>query len=321
MKLVAACVAAGLIVLPHCAAAQDYPTKPIRAIVPYAPGGGVDLAARVVGQKLSERFGQQFIVDNRAGANGNIGAELAARAAPDGYTIFVGATGPMAINPSLYAKPGFDPIKDFESVVLVAPTYYLLLTHPSIQASSVQELVQLARARGGKLAYASGGIGSPSHLSTEMLKTMAGIDLVHVPYKGTGPALTDLLAGHISFFFADMIAGLQHVNAGRLKVLAIATSKRIAKLPQVPTLAESGVPGYDALAWTGFFVPRGTPKVAITRLNAEARNALKLPDVQERIASDGTDFGENTPEYVDRFLRAEIAKWGKVVKTSGARVD
>lgn len=321
MKFITACVIAGSTVLLQPAAAQDYPTKPIRAIVPYAPGGGVDIAARVVGQKLTERFGQQIIVDNRAGANGNIGAEIAARAAPDGYTLFVGATGPLAINPALYAKLGFDPLRDFDSVVLIAPTYYLLVTHPSIPVNSVAELVQLAKARAGKLIFASGGVGSPGHLSGEMLKTMAGIDFVHVPYKGTGPALADLLAGHANLFFADMIAGLQHVNTGRLKMLAIATSKRIAKLPQVPTLAESGVPGYDALAWTGFFVPRGTPRAAIVRINTEVRNVLKLPDVQERIASDGSDFGANTPEYVDRFLRAEIAKWGKVVKTSGARVE
>ena len=301
--------------------AQAYPTKPIRAIVPYAPGGGVDIAARVVGQKLTERFSQQIIIDNRSGANGNIGAELAARAPADGYTLFVGATGPMAINPALYAKLAFDPVRDFESVVLIAPTYYLLVTHPSVPANSVAELVQLAKARSGKLIFASGGLGSPGHLSGEMLKTMAGIDFIHVPFKGTGPALADLLAGHVNFFFADMIAGLTYVNAGRLKLLAIATSKRIAKLPQVPTLSESGVPGYDALAWTGLFVPRGTPKIAVDKINLHVRGILKLPDVQELIASDGTDFGDNTPGYVSRFLTNEIAKWGKVVKTSGARAD
>jgi tripartite-type tricarboxylate transporter receptor subunit TctC len=301
--------------------AQDYPTKPIRAIVPYAPGGGVDIAARVVGQKLTERWGQQVIVDNRAGANGNIGAELAARAAPDGYTFFVGATGPMAINPSLFAKLSFDPLKDFDSVVLVAPTYYLLVTHPTLPANSVPELVQLAKARGGKLTFASGGVGSPSHLSGEMLRMIAKIDFIHVPYKGTGPALADLLAGHVNAYFADMIAALQHVNGGRLKLLATATPRRIAKLPNTPTLSESGVPGYDALAWTGLFVPRGTPRTAIERVNAEVRSMLKQPEVQERIASDGSDFGENTPAYVDRFLRNEIAKWGKVVKVSGAKAE
>jgi tripartite-type tricarboxylate transporter receptor subunit TctC len=301
--------------------AQDYPRKPIRAVVPFAAGGGVDIAARSVGQKLNERWGQQVVVDNRGGANGNIGADLVAHSAPDGYTWCFCSGGPMAINPALYPKLPYDAVKDFNPVIMVAPTYYLLVTHPTVPANSVRDLVQLAKAKSYKLVMASAGVGSPGHLSGEMLKTMAGIDFVHVPYRGTGPALADVLGGQASFMFSDMIAGLTHVNSGRLKLLAIATQQRVRALPNTPTLSESGVPGYDAMSWTGIFVPAGTPRRIIDKINRDVKEILKIPEVQERIANDGTAFGANTPEWVADFHKRDLAKWAAVVKASGAQPE
>lgn len=308
-------------VLCPSARSQNYPSKPIRAIVPFAPGGGTDIAMRVIGQKLVERWGQQVIVDNRGGANGNIGAEIASRAAPDGYTLLVGSAGVMAINPSLYTKLPFDSVKDFTAVALVAPTYFLLVTHPSVPVNSVAELIQLAKGGSFKLVHASPGIGSPGHLSGEMLKMITNIDFITVPYKGTGPAMADVLGGQASFTFTDMIAGIPYINAKRLKVLGITTTKRISKLPDTPTVAEGGVPGFDAMSWIGIFVPARTPRPIVEKLNAEIRNSLKLPDVQEKLATDGNDFGENTPDRAEAFLKSEVAKWAKVIKISGARID
>ena len=299
----------------------EFPSRSVRAIVPFSAGGGVDIAARVVGQKLSERWGQPIVVDNRAGANGNIGAEAAARAAADGHTLLFGSAGTMAINPSLYAKLPFDSVKDFIPVVMVTPTYYVLVTHPSVPANNVGELIRLAKGGNFRLILASGGIGSPVHLAGELLKSMAGIELLHVPYKGIAPALAAVVGGEANFTLADPIAAMAHVNAGRLKLLASATPQRLAKLPNTPTVAESGVPGYDALSWTAIFVPAGTPRTIVDKINADVRGVLKLPDVQERLGSDGTDFGANTPEYAASFLRNEIEKWGRVVRDSGARAE
>jgi len=310
-----------LIGIATVASAQDYPTKPIRAIVPFAAGGGVDIAARSVGQKMTERWGQQVIVDNRGGANGNIGAELAAHAAADGHTLLFGSTGPMAINPTLYAKIPFDPVKDFAPVGMVAPTYYLLVTHPSVPVNTLADIIALAKEGKYRLTLASAGVGSPGHLSGEMLKMMAGIDFVHVPYKGTGPALADVVGGQASMIFTDMIAGMVFIQSGRLKLIAAATPKRLPKLPNTPTLSEAGVPGYNAMAWTGMFVPAGTSKAIVYKLNTELNSILKLPDVQERIASDGTDFAPNTPDSTATLLKAEIAKWAKVIKASGATAE
>lgn len=313
---------AGFLLIFSCAAtrAQNYPTKPIRAIVPFAPGGGADIAARVVGQKLTERWGQPVIVDNRGGATGNIGAGMVSRARPDGYTLMITSSS-FVISPSVYDALPFDPIKDFAPVIMVAPTYYLLVTHPSVPANSVRELLQLAKGGSYKLIMATSGVGGPAYLTGEMLKMMANINFLTVPYKGSGPALTDVLGGQqASFMFCDLIAGIPHVSSKRLNLLAVATAKRISKLPDVPTIAESGVPGFAALSWTGMFVPAGTPKPIIGKLNAELKSILKLTDVQERLASDGSDFGDNTPDYVAAFVKSEIAKWGKVAKASGTRL-
>jgi len=314
-------VLAALVFCGSAGAAQTYPEKQVRIIAPYPPGGGVDLASRVVGQKLTERWRQQIIVDNRGGANGNIGAELAARGAPDGYTLLMGAAGPITMNMWLYRKLAFDPVKDFTPVVLVAPTYYLLVMHPSLPAKSVKELIALAKATPGKLTFASPGVGGPPHLATELLKTLTGADMVHVPYKGTGPAITDLLGGQVSFMFADLIAVLPHVQSGRLRALAVSTARRNQRVPTVPTVAESGAPGFEVLGWSGLLAPAGTPSTIVKKLNADVKSVLTLPDVQEKLASDGKEFGENTPEQFAAFIRSEIAKWGKVIKASGARAE
>ena len=322
MNLLATLGAAALAVLPlQLVSAADYPAKPIRAVLPMAPGGPADAAMRVVAQKLTERWGQQVIVDNRAGANGNIGTEIAARAASDGYTLLLGVTGPMAINPALYAKVSFDPVKDFAPVVMVKRQNYFLVAHPSVPANSMRELVQLAKSGSYKLTQASSGIGSPAHLSGAMLKTMTNIDFVHVPYRGAGPALSAVLAGEASFMFIDVGVVTPHLGAGRVKLLAVVGPKRVAELPNTPTLLEAGFPDLEPGGWSAIFVPAGAPMPIIDKLNTEVRSILKLPDVQKLLGSDGSEFGANTPEYVGAFLRSEIAKWKTAIKASGARAE
>ena len=311
------------ILLPTCipaTSAQDYPTKPIRAMVPAAPGGGTDVAARPVAQKLAERLGQQVIIDNRGGANGNIGLAIAARAAPDGYTLLFASNAPMAINPALYANVPYDPVRDFAPVAMIKQSYFLLVIHPSVAANSVRELIQLAKG-GNRLVQASSGIGSAAHLSGEILKNRAKIDFVHVPYRGGGPAMAAVIAGEASFMFVEVIVGMPFINAGKLKLLAVATPQRIAALPDTPTLTEASFPGYDPTGWAALFVPTGTPRSIIDKLNAQVKAILKLPDVQKVLANDGTEFGQNTPDYVSEFLKSEIAKWGNAVKISGVRAE
>jgi tripartite-type tricarboxylate transporter receptor subunit TctC len=315
-----ALVGFSLLPLGMSALAQEYPTRPIRVIVPLAPGGGTDIAARVTGQKLTERWGQQLIVENRPGAGGNIGAELVSRAAPDGYTLLVTSPGPVVVNPWLFSKLPYDPAKDFVAVVMLAPTYYVLMTHPSVPANSVKELVQLAKQQPGKLVLASGGVGAPSDLMGEMFKNLAKIDAVTVQYKGGGQAIADVIGGQASMVFADMIAALPHVSTGRGKLLAVATGKRIPKLPKVPTLIESGV-NYEAIGWSGMFAPSRTAPAVVNKLSAEYRSILKLPDVQEKLASDGSDFGANTPESLAPFIRSESQKYRNAVTITGRRLD
>ena len=300
--------------------AQEYPVRPIRVIVPLAPGGGTDVAARVTGQKLTERLAQQVIVDNRPGAGGNIGAEMVVRAVPDGYTLLVTSPGPIVVNPWLFSKLPFDPTKDLTTVVMLAPTYYLFITHPSVPAKSVRELIQLAHKQPGKLVLASGGVGAPSDLMGEMFKSLAKIDAVTVQYKGGGQAIADVIGGQASMVFADMIAAMPYVSAGRVKLLAVATAKRMPNLANVPTLVESGVP-YDAIGWSGMFAPARTPASVVNKLNTELRGILKLPDVQEKLASDGSDFGANTPQSLAAFIKSELAKYQNAVKVSGRRLD
>jgi len=302
-------------------AQANYPNRPVRMVAAYPPGGGVDIAARLIALKLTEAFGQQVIVDNRGGAGGNIAMELVARSSPDGYTLIMTAAGPTAINVSLYRKLSFDPVRDFAPVAMVASTIYALVVHPGLGAGSVKELIALAKSRPGKVTFASTGVGGPPHLAGELLKTMAGIDLVHVPYKGAGPALSDLVGGQVSMMFADAIAASAHIASGRLRGLAVSSPARFALTPNLPTVAEAGVPGYSAVGWTVLLAPAGTPRPVVTRLNAEIVRVLPLPDVKEKLAGDGTEFGKNTPEDAAAFIKAEIAKWGKVIKASGASAD
>jgi tripartite-type tricarboxylate transporter receptor subunit TctC len=301
--------------------AQSYPTKPIRMLAPYPPGGGVDIAARTIGQKLSETFGQQIIVDNRPGAAGNIGMEIAARAAPDGYTLIMSSAGPVAMNPGLYPALPFDPLKDFAPVALAASTVYALVVPAALPVKSVKDLIALAKAQPGKLTYASSGVGGPPHLAFELMQLTAGIRMIHVPYKGAGPALADLLGGQVTAFFADLIAARPHLASGRLRALGVSSAQRAPSAPDVPTIAEAGLPGYEATGWSGVLAPAGTPRAIIQKLNAEIVRVLPLPDVKERLAGDGSEFGKNTPEQFARFIRAELEKWRKVIKTANVRLE
>ncbi len=301
--------------------AQAYPAKPIRMLVPYPPGGGVDIAARTVGLKISEALGQQIIVDNRGGASGNIAMETAARGAPDGYTLIMSSAGPVAMNPGLYPALPFDPVKDFAPIALAASTVYALVVPPSVPAKSVKEFIALAKAQPGKLTYASSGIGGPPHLAFELMQMMGGFKVIHVPYKGAGPALADLLGAQVTAFFSDLIAARQHLASGRLRALGVSSARRSPFAPDVPTIAEAGLPGYEATGWSGLLAPSGTPRPIIDRLNAEIIRILPLPDVKERLAGDGSEFGKNTPELFAGFIRAELDKWRKVIQTANVKVE
>ena len=305
--------------IPVFAQAQ-YPVKPLRLIVPYPPGGGTDTLARLLVQKLSEALGQQVVLDNRPGAGANIGVEAAAKSPPDGYTLLL-ATIANAISASLYTKLNYDLVKDFSSVTLLATTPHMLVVHPSVPARSVKEFVALATARPQQLAYSSSGSGTPSHLAGELFASMTGVRLVHVPYKGGGPSVIALLSGEVSVGFATMPSVIPHVKAGKLRALAVTTAQRSPSFPQLPTISEAGVPGYDAGSWYGLLVPAGTPKEVVARLNAETVKLLKLPEVKERLDSAGFEVLVSTPEEYAAFTRNEIEKWAKVVKASGARAD
>lgn len=310
----AACIACG-------ANAQAYPAKPIRLVVPFTPGGSTDILARLVGQKLGEAFGQQVIIDNRPGAGGNIGVELVAKSLPDGYTLVMGHIGTFGVNPSLYPKLPYDPIKDFQPITLFAKVPNLLAVNPSLPVKSVKDLIALARAKPGALNYGSGGNGSAAHLATEYFKLLSKTDIQHIPYKGTAPAITDLISGQVSMAITGVPPLLPHVKSGRVRAIAVATSKRLPLLPELPTIAETGLPGYEATQWYGVLAPAATPKDIVTRLNAEIVKALQRPEVKERLASEAAEPVGNTPEQFQAFIKAEIARWAPVVKASGARPD
>ncbi|MBS0508010.1 MAG: tripartite tricarboxylate transporter substrate binding protein [Proteobacteria bacterium] len=307
--------------LPLGAAAQAYPAKPVTIVVPFAPGGTTDILARIVGQGLQTELGQPFIVDNRAGAGGNIGASLAAKAPADGYTLFMGTVGTHAINQALYKKMPFDPVKDFAPISRVATVPNLLVANPKEPYKTVKELIAYAKQHPGKVTFGSPGSGASPHVSGELFKSMTGTDLLHVPYKGSAPAMTDLLGGQINIMFDNMPSAIQHVRSGKLRPIAVTTAKRSPELPDVPTIAEAGVPGYEAMSWFGLFAPAGTPKPVLDRLHAALVKVLNQADVKKKIAEQGGDVVAETPEQFAAFIKAETAKWGKVVKDSGATVD
>ena len=305
-----------------CAApaqAQQYPTRPVRFVVPFAPGGSTDTLARTLGQKLSEALGEQVVVDNRSGGSGNIGMEIVARAAPDGHTIVLGYIANLAIGPSLYAKLPFDPVKDFAPVTQLASSPNVLAAHPAVPARNLKELIALARAR--PVNFASAGVASVGHLTGEFLNSLAGIKMVHVPYKGSGQAVTDLLGGHVQLMFSGFSSALPHIKAGKLRALAVTGAKRSPALPDVPTIAESGFPKFEATAWYGVLAPAQTPRPIVIRLHDEIIKALQLPDVKERLASVGFEIVGSTPEAFGAYIQSEIRKWEKVVKASGAKPE
>ena len=309
-----------LLLCTQSALAQAFPSRALRIIVPFAPGGTTDVVARAIAPKLAEYLGQQVIVDNRPGGGTIIGTDALAHSAPDGYTILL-ATPDFTINPSLQPKLPYDARRDFSPVALIATYPLVLAANPSLPAQSVSELIALAKASPGKIAYASGGNGSAPHLAAELFKLLASVDLTHVPYKGNGPAITDLLSGQVQVLFTGNPPVAGFVKNGRLKLLAVTSEKRQTALPDLPTMQEGGVPGYEVIVWFGFIAPAGVPKPVLERLNTDIARALQAPDVRERLASLGADLGASTPEVFNALLRDETAKWSRVVKGAGIKVD
>ena len=302
------------------AGAQSYPSKPVRVIVPFPPGAGVDIVTRIFTPKLAEALGQQFIVDNRSGAAGHIGAELAARAAPDGYTLLL-APSSIVISQTLYPKLAYNIEKDLDPITPVAAAPFVLVVHPSLPVRNVKELIALAKSKPGQLFYASTGNGGSPHLAMEVFRMQAKINVVHVPYKGTPPAVTDLIAGQVSLMFANTLSVLPFVQSGRLRALALSSAKRSAAAPELPTVAESGIPGFDVSTWFGLFAPAGTPREIINRLNGELRRIGQMPNIRELLRSQGADPLSTTPEEFRSFIRVELVKWAKAVQAAGVRTE
>ena len=300
---------------------QAYPNRPVRAIVPIAPGGGTDTIGRLVTTRLSEVMGQQFVVDNRAGGGGTIGVAIAAHAQPDGYTILFGSISSHAVGPAMYKKLPYDHIKDFAPVSLVGTVPNVLVVHPSLPVTSVSELISYAKANPGKINYGSAGIGSPPHLSMELLKSMAGIDMVHVPYKGAGPALADLLGGQTRVMCTSLAGQIPYIKAGRVRALAVTTAKRNAQLPDVPTVSEAGIPGYEVTIWYAVFAPARVPKPIVALLNSELVKLLNSPDMKERMAQFGVDSAPSTPAELAAFVKSETIKWTKTVQDAGVKLE
>ena len=303
------------------ALAQPYPSRPIRIIVPYAPGGTSDILARQIGPKLTEAWGQPVVVENRAGASGALGVEHVAKSAPDGYTLLIATQTTHAANPALYAKLPYEAAKDFAPLTLAGSTPLALLVHPSLQIKDVKGLIAYAKANPGKLSYASGGNGTSQHLTMELLKSMTGTFMVHIPYKGAGPAMTDFLGGQVNLMFDNLPTALPHVKSGKLTALAVSTAKRSALAPELPTVAESGLAGFDLATWFAFFAPAATPRELVEKISADMRRALAQPDTRERLTGIGVDIVASTPQELGEFNRAELVKWAKIVKDSGAKLD
>lgn len=316
-------LAAGIalaVLLPH-AQASTYPTRPVRFVVGFLPGGPSDTIARVVGAKLSEALGQQVVVDNRAGAGGNVSAEIVAAAQPDGHSILLATGGPLVIAPVIGQKVGFDPDRDFAAVSMLGDSMSILSAHPSLAANNIRELIALAKAKPGEINYASSGIGTANHLAAELLNSMAGIRLVHVPFRGSGAALPALISGEVKLGFGPLLPAIPHVKAGRLKALGVSGIKRSSGAPDIPTIAEQGLPGFEVNSWYGVFVPAATPAPIVARLNKELVRALALPDVRERLMRDGVEPGGSTPAKLLAVVQAEKKLWSKVIKDAGIKVQ
>lgn len=307
-------------VIAGAADAQQYPVRAIRLVVPSAPGGGTDISARILAPKLSEYLGQQVVVDNRPGAGTMIGGEVVARAAPDGYTLLMGIST-LAINPAVYKKVLYDALRDFAPISQAVSLSNVIVSHPSLPAKNVKELIAIARARPGQLNFASAGIGTSPHLSMELFLVLAGVKMLHVPYKGSGPAAVDTVAGHVMLMAPNMLTALPYIRSGRLRAYGVTGSKRAAGIDDIPTIAEAGVPGYEAVQWYGVLAPAGTPRPIIDRLHAETVKALQQRDVRDKLASDGAEAVGSTPEQFGAYIRAETDKWAKVVKAAGIKPE
>jgi tripartite-type tricarboxylate transporter receptor subunit TctC len=319
--LAALIAAASLVMLPLAAAAQNYPTKVVRWIAPFPPGGGTDVISRAIAQKLTEAWGQQVIVENRPGSGGTIGLAAVAKSPPDGYTIALGQLANMGIAPGLYAKLPYDPVKDLQPVTVALSSPLILVAHPSLPAKNVKELLALARAKPDAITFGSPGNGTTGHLAAEMIKSTTGVRMTHVPYKGASPAITGLMGGEIAMYVSTIPAASPMLKSGRIKALGVTSAKRIAALPELPTIAESGLAGYEVTNWWGVVLPAGPPRDILARVHQDVMRVLKLPDVQGRFAGEGGDVVANTPEEFAAFIREEIPKWTKAIKASGARVD
>jgi tripartite-type tricarboxylate transporter receptor subunit TctC len=303
------------------ALAQSYPSKPIRIVVPWTPGGTADILARLMAQRFSESFGQQVLVDNRPGASGQIGSDLVAKAPADGYTLVLGTTAPNSTAPSLYSKLAYDPHKDFAPISLLALTFYVLSVNPHVPVKNIPELVKLAKAHPGQLNFSSPGNGTPNHLSGEMFKTQAGIQMQHIPFKGSAQAIADVIGGQIPLNFENIAVVLPHIKAGKVRALGVTSAQRSPFLPETPTIAESGYPGFEAVGWFGLMAPANTPRDVLTKLNAETVRILGLPDINSRIVALGAQVKPTTMAEFETFNREQIAKWAKVIKDSGAKAD
>ncbi len=302
-------------------AADSYPNRGIRIVMPYPPGGGGDTIGRPIAKKMSDLLGQSVVIDNRGGAGGNIGMEFAARSAPDGYTLVMGLTAQLAVNQSLFKNTGYDPVADFEPISLIANGAYLLVAHPSLPIKTIKDLVDIATKRPNQILYASSGNGSGAHLATELMKTMTGIKLVHVPYKGGGPALVDTISGQAQLLFATPVAAGGHLRSGRVRGIAVSTSKRVLSFPDIPTVAESGLKGYDSGVWYGLLTPKGTPSAIVGRLNSELKKTLTDTSVSSFLSQNGIDAIGSSPEVLTQYMKSEMTKWKEVIKAANIKID
>jgi len=311
------CAMAALFLFSACAQAQAYPTRPIRLIIPFAPGGTNDIIGRLVAQKLGEAIGQQVVPDNRGGAGGSIGMEVAAKSAPDGYTIVIGHIGTLAVNPTLYSNLAYNPVKDFDPITLIAKLPNLMAVNPTVPAKTVAQLIALAKSNPGRLSYGSGGVGGAGHLATEYFRLLTKIDIVHVPYRGTGLAVIDVISGQLDMVMAGVPAIVPHTRTGKLRALGVSSLTRLSILPDIPTIAESGAPGYDATQWYGILTPAGTPKAILASLHAGLEKALATPSLRERFAADGAEPFTTTSEEFAAYMKREIARWAPVIRKAG----